>query len=149
MAITLKLIHAYEQLDAIDQETNVYKKQALLKEYGVKSPLNFILSMNFNSDVKIDLPEGMPPLDLKNMDAHTHPDMMGLLSAGIHRLNPHCLVGSNLKRIKKEQIFYEILVNCPLKDAEILCSAKDRALLELYPSITSEFVQSVFPVYVK
>jgi hypothetical protein len=36
-----------------------------------------------------------------------------------------------------------------MKDAEILCSAKDHALEELYPSITAEVVASVYPNYVK
>ena len=148
MTQTLKPIHAFEQLDLIEKEKMPEQKAKLLKYYGSTTPLNFILSLNFNHTVKLDLPEGMPPIDLKDMDAHTHPDFMGLLSSNIARLR-HCAVGGDLKKMKKEQIFYEVLVNCPLKDAEIVCSAKDHALEELYPSITAELVSSVFPSYVK
>jgi len=142
-----KPIHAYEQLGIIEAEKDEAKK-ASLKEFGSKSPCNFILSLNFNENVKLDLPEGMPPMDLKDMDNQRHPDLMGLLASSISRLR-HCSTQSDLKRLKKEQIFYEVLTNCPLKDAEIVCSAKDKALEELYPSITAEFVASVFPQYVK
>ena len=148
MSVNLKPIHAYEQLDRIEAEKNETKKEALLKEFGSKTPCNFILSLNFNKKVKLDLPEGMPPLDVKDMDSQTHPDFMGLLGANVSRLR-HCVVGSDLKKFKKEQMFYDVLINCPLKDAEILCSAKDKALTELYPSITKELVAKVFPNYVK
>lgn len=144
----MKLIHAFEQLDAIENEKDETKKLELIKEYGSKPPLNFIFSLNFNESIKLDLPEGMPPMDLKDMDNHTHPDFMGLLGASIHKLR-YCTTNSELKKMKKEEIFYEIIANCPLKDVEILCSAKDKALKELYPSITGELVKTVFPKYVK
>ena len=143
-----KLIHAFEQLDAIENETDLSKKTALIKEYGAKAPLNFILSLNFNRAIQLDLPEGMPELDVKDMDAHTHPDFAGLLGANITRLR-HCTIDSDLRRSKKEQIFYELLINCPLKDAEIVCSAKDKALTELYPTITADVVRAVYPTYVR
>ena len=144
----MKLIHAFEMLDAIEAEADAYKKKLLIELYGATSPLNFLLSLNFNHNVVLDLPEGMPEIDVKHMDIHTHPDLQGLLSGGIARLK-HCLVSSELKKFKKEQMFYEVLINCPMKDAEILCSAKDRALEELYPSITAKVVASVYPAYVK
>lgn len=144
----VKKIHAFEQLQVINDEKDEHAQQDLLVQYGAVAPLNFILSLNFNHAVKLDLPEGMPPLDLKDMDALTHPDLMGLLSANIGRLR-HCTVQSDLKKIKKEQIFYEVLSNCPLKDAEIVCSAKDRALEELFPAITADVVAKAFPSYVR
>lgn len=144
----MKLIHCFEQLDAIEAEEDAYKKKLLIEQYGATSPLNFILSLNFNHNVVLDLPEGMPAIDLKDMDIHTHPDLQGLLSGGISRVK-HCLISSTLKQFKKSQIFYEVLINCPMKDAEILCSAKDHALEELYPSIIAEVVASVYPNYVR
>lgn len=145
---TMKLIHAFEILDAIEAEQDAYKKKLLIEKYGASSPLNFILSLNFDHNVVLDLVEGMPAIDVKDMDVHTHPDLQGLLSGGITRLK-HCLVSSPLKKYKKEQIFYEVLINCPIKDAEIVCSAKDHSLEELYPSITADVVASVYPNYVK
>ena len=148
MAITLKLIHAYEELDAIEAETDPVKKTIMLQKYGSVSPLNFILSLNFNHEIKLDIPEGMPPMNPKDMGHYSHPDFAGLLSANIARLR-HCMAGGDLKKFQKERQFMDVILNCPLKDAEIVCSAKDHALEELYPSITAEFVAAVFPAYVK
>ena len=144
---TLKLIHAFEMLDAIEAETEPYKKMKLVEQYGSVSPLNYILSLNFNHSIKLSLAEGMPALDPKHMDMHTHPDFQGLLAGSIARLR-YCIESCEAPQIKKDQIFYDTLINCPLKDAEILCSAKDHALEELYPSITSALVAAVFPQYV-
>ena len=148
MSKTQRLIHGFEQLDAIGAEKNIFKQQDLLRLYGSSSPLNWLLPLNFRGDIMLDLPYGMPAIDLKHMDAHTHPDLQGLLSSAISRLH-HCKKESTLTPEKKKQLFYDILVNSPLKDAEILCSAKDKALTELYPTITSELVESVFPSYVR
>lgn len=145
-ATEIKRVHAFEQLEAIDKAEGE-DKVALMKRYGASAPLNFLLSLNFHSQVKLDLPEGMPPLKPQELDNVTHPDLMGNLASNIHRLK-NCLPNNGLKDFKKEDIFIQVLLACPLKDAEIVCSAKDKALEELYPSITAEFVKSVFPAYV-
>lgn len=144
----VKAIHAYEMLDDICKQKDPVAFAKALNWYGSKPPLNFILSLNFNHTVVLELPEGMPPLDLKDMDAQTHPDLMGLLSSSISNVR-HCVKDNKLTKNKKEQLFYDVLINCPLKDAEILCSAKDHALEELYPKITAEMVAVAFPAYVK
>lgn len=145
--LNVKAVHAFEQLSEIDKETEPNKKMDLLHKYGGQTPLSFLLSLNFRKDITLDLPEGMPPLDPKELDAVTHPDLAGNLASSIHRLK-NCTPKSTLKNFKKEEIFVEVLLACPLKDAEILCSAKDKALMELYPTITANFVKAVFPNYV-
>jgi hypothetical protein len=146
--VTMKLVHAFEQLDAIEKATGE-DKIAKLKEYGTKAPLNFLLSMNYNSDIKLEIPSGLPStLKPNEVDTATHPDMMGQLSANIARLK-YCVVGNKIKKFKKEEIFIGVMLSCPWKDAEILCACKDRALTELYPSVTKQLVNSVFSAYVK
>jgi hypothetical protein len=143
-----KLIHGYEILEAIDKEKDPVRKMNGLKYYGSRSPLNMLLSLNFDYRIELEIPSGMPPMDPKHMDSGvSHPDFAGLLASGISRLK-HCVKQSPLKKFKKEQIFYNCLINCPLKDAEVLCSAKDHALEELYPSITADLVKQAFPNYV-
>lgn len=143
----IKLIHAFEMLDAIEAAKDK-EKLVLLKTYGSRAPLSYLLSLNFRSDIKLDLPEGMPPLKPNEMDTATHPDMVGNLSSCVHRL-VNCMTTSKISSFKKEDIFIQVLLACPMKDAEIVCSAKDKALIELYPSITAELVKSVFPAFVK
>jgi hypothetical protein len=143
---SVKLQHAYEMLDEIEAAKGHDKKMALWN-YGKIAPLNFLLSLNFGT-TKLDLPEGMPPLHPKELDMVTHPDLMGSLSASIHRLK-YCVPGSKIKQFKKEDIFIQVLLSCPLKDAEIVCSCKDKALKEIYPSITVDLIKEIFPSYLK
>ena len=143
-----KLIHGFEQLSAIDAEKDPIRKRNGLRYYGSKLPLSMLLSLNFDNRIKLEIPEGMPPMDPKHMDSGvSHPDFAGLLSSNISKLK-YCSVASKLKKFKKEEMFYNVLVNIPLKDAEVLCSAKDHALEELYPSITADLVKEIFPNYV-
>ena len=147
MSKVIKSIHAFEQLAEIEAEKESFKKMKLLEQYGKMSPLSFLLSLNFNHDIKLDLPEGMPAIEPKHMSTASHPDMMGLLGGGIGRLK-NCQIGINIPQRKKQQIFYDALINCPMKDAIILCACKDHGLEEDYPSITYELVETVFPTYV-
>jgi len=142
----IKAIHAFEMLDEIEAAKDGSKKE-LLTKYGAALPLNMLLSLNFDDTVALDLPEGMPPMRKKDLDTSAHPDSFGQLSGSIHKLK-YCLPNSNLNRIKKESMFYDVITSCPLKDSEIVCAAKDSELEELYPSITKELVQDVFPLYV-
>ena len=143
----LRPIHAFELLGQIEEESNPIKKFKLLQTHGAKPPLSYLLSLNFGN-VNLLLPEGMPALDPKHMDIQSHDDFMGLLASNIHKLK-YCMAGSKLTKSQMQNIFYDILINIPMKDVEILCAAKDKALEELYPSITSEFVKEAFPAYVK
>lgn len=145
----MKPIHAYEMLALIDSEKDEEKKLSSLKELGIKSPLNWILSLNYDETIVLDLPGGFPPLNIRDMDQATHPDLMGLLANSIQKIKYCRSTETNISSKKKQMMFYDILINCPMKDAEILCSAKDHVLIELYPSITAEFVSKVFPSYVK
>ena len=143
-----KLIPAYEILGAIEAEKDPIRKRNGLRYYGSKLPLSMLLSLNFDNRIKLEIPEGMPPMDPKHMDSGvSHPDFAGLLASGITRLK-NCVLSSPLKKYKKEQIWYEIMINCPLRDAELLCDAKDHALEEKYPSITADLVKEIFPNYV-
>ena len=147
MSKVIKLIHAFEQLGAIEAETSPFKKLKLLEQYGTLSPLSFLLSLNFNHDIKLELPEGMPAIEPKHMSIASHPDMMGLLGGSIGRLK-NCQLGIKIPQRKKQELFYDALINCPMKDAIILCACKDHGLEEDYPSITYELVETVFPTYV-
>jgi hypothetical protein len=137
--------YADEVLDKINKAEGD-KKLELLKQYGTQSPFNYILSLNFDSRVQIDLPEGMPPY---KRDESMNPDFFKTtLSREISRM------GSLIKgrtmgmpKIKREHIFIQILEGIPPKEADVLVFAKDKALEELYPTITYDLVHSVFPNY--
>ena len=134
---------ANEFFEAIEKAEN---KETKLKEYGELPPLNFILSMNFDSNVQFDLPEGMPPYNRNEAD---HPDLYAPLASNIRRILV-CLKSDNrLPKWKKENTFIQMLEGCNPKEADILVHAKDKALTEMYPWLTADLVKTVFPSYVR
>lgn len=141
----MKLIHAYEIFDFIQKSETPEELAANLKKYGNQSPINYLLSMNFNKNIVVDLPSGIP--ETEKLDATVHPDMMHPLATQITRMRL-CFVDSKLSKIKKEKVFLDIIECIPLKEVEVLVSCKDKALTEMYPAITKELVESVFPSFV-
>lgn len=113
----------------------------LMRQYGNTNPINYLLSLNFNDKVKLDLPEGVPPY---KRDDLTHSDFQGALVHSIHRLK-NCLPYVKLKKFGKEKIFIEMLESIPPESAEILIFCKDKALQELFPNITKELVEKHHP----
>lgn len=135
-----------EIFEKINNAKTVKERKQLLQEYGSKHPYNLILSLNFDSTLQLDLPEGMPPF---KRDEATHPDLFGTtLAQQIRRVGP-LFKGSNqaLPKIKREHIFIQILEGIPPKEADVLIFAKDKALEELYPKITKTLVKELFPNY--
>ena len=137
--------HAAEFLKLINDEPDLDKQKALLEKHATKIPLSMLLSLNFNDRLKLDLPEGTPPF---KRDEQTHPDLMTPLSTQVTRLKA-CLKENNLPKFKKEQVFIQVVEMIPPCDADVVVACKDKALAELYPNITKELVESVFPNYVK
>lgn len=139
---------AYEFLEAIEKASGD-EKIALLKKHGVESPLNYILSLNFREDLDIGIPEGMPPLDIYKRDEITHPDLFPSILQSEMRRIVAIAQNKDIPKARREHIFLQVLESIPPKEADILIFAKDHALEELYPSITYELVESVFPNYCK
>lgn len=132
-------IREWEIFTAIND--NAADRDALMVEWGNTKPMAHLLSMNFSPRVIIDLPSGMPPY---NRDEVTNNDFQGALVHSIDRIK-YCFKGSNLPKIKKEQIFIEILNSVNPKSADILVFCKDKALHELFPNITKELVEKHYP----
>lgn len=131
--------YVYEMIAAIEKAED---RKAALKEWGLKSPLNYILAMNFDSRVRWDLPEGMPPLKPTNGE---NPELYPALASNIRRIMVALASDKRLTRSKKEFAFIEVLESINPEEAQILVFAKDKALTELYPFLTYEFVASVHP----
>lgn len=137
--------YAYEFLDKIEKATGDDKKR-LLREYGARPPLNFLLSMNYNSSIVFGIPSGTPPY---RRDEATHADLFSPLASQIPRMKNCLKSNTHIPRMKKEHVFIQLMEAINPKEGDILVACKDRALTELYPTITRELVQSVFPAYVK
>jgi hypothetical protein len=136
--------YANEVLKVINDAKPGKEQEKVLFEYGVKPPINYLLALNFDSRIVVDLPQGMPPY---NRDLVTHPDFQGSLAQTIQRLR-NCFKSVQLPKFRKEAIFIQMLENCPPGEADVLVHAKDKALHEMYPNITKELVAKVFPKFV-
>lgn len=138
-------VHAYTILDKINKEEDIEKRKALIKEHGVLPPFNMLWSLNFCDRIKLDLPDGVPPY---KQDGDTHEDMFSSSLAMEIRKIANCMPQAKIPKFKKEGIFIQVCESVPLKEAELLVFAKDKALEELYPNITKDLVGEVFPQYV-
>jgi hypothetical protein len=145
-----KLRYANEYLDEIEKAAGDSKKKLLL-EYGAKSQLNYLLPLNYDKNLNFDVPSGMPP---HNRDESTHPDLFPPLATMVQRLVncfPNALpnMNPNLRKTKKEQIFIEIMESISPAEGDILVHCKDKALTELYPSLTPELIKEVLPNFIQ
>jgi len=134
-----------EVLSKIDKAEGEEKNE-LLKKYGAMHPYNMILALNFDDRVRVNVPEGVPPY---KQDESQHPDTyQTTLSQQIKRIGS-ILKGrsEHMSRLQRESIFIQVLEGIPPKEAEVLIFAKDKALGELYPTITFDFVNAHFPNY--
>lgn len=144
MASKLSVLREWEILKAIN-DAEGDERERLLREWGNQTPLSYVLSFNFNSQMKFELPDGVPPY---KRDEATNTDFQGALCHVVKRL-ANCFPGNKIPKIKKERTFIDVLESVPPKSADIILAMKDKSLTELYPNITKELVQKVFPNFVK
>jgi hypothetical protein len=135
--------HAFEFFKLIQAAGTEEDKIVLIKKWGATLPLNMLLSLNFDSTLALDLPEGMPP---HKRDEQTHFDLFAPLASQLVRLKA-CLKTSKIKKMDKERVFIQVIENVSPAEADILIACKDRALTEMFPSITKELVAKVYPGY--
>jgi hypothetical protein len=113
-----------DRVQALKQNTN----------YTLRS----ILQGMFDSNVKFPLPEGAPPFKPNQFNEpkalHNEVPRFYLLMEGGN---------SNLKPIKREQIFIQMLEAVSADDAELLIAMKDKK--SPYKNITKDIVMEAFP----
>jgi hypothetical protein len=96
----------------------------------------FILMCMFDPSIKFDLPEGAPPYKVAE-----HKEMRNLFGE-IKRIHLFT-VNSNLTRLKKEQLFIQLLEYVMKEEAELLIAMKDKK--SPYRLITEEVVRTAAP----
>ena len=123
-------------------ETIRYKDDR--KEYLEKNQtfaVRTILQLNYDKNIKLDLPEGKPPY---NEDGA--PAGMGLqpINKAVKILGT-LTEGGSLKKIKKERRFIQMLESIHAEDAKIIVAAKDGKLQDLYSKVTINLVKDAIP----
>ena len=101
--------------------------------------LRTILQGAFHPGVKWLLPEGVPPFKKNDLV-----DLEGVLYAEARKLYLFVEGGKNdLKPLRRETLFVELLESLAPADADLLCAVKDKKIP--YKGITPQLVKEAFP----
>ena len=106
-------------------------------------PIKVILDLVYNPNIKFLLPETDPPYTPLDEGI----DAQNVLKADIRRLK-YCLNipdGEQLRPIKREQMFIQLLESVDAKDAKLLLAVKNKKLPPELKDITESVVRKAFP----
>jgi hypothetical protein len=110
------------------------------QSYGLRT----LLQLNYDKRLTSALPEGSPPF--KRLPEINNKGHEGFFHQDARKMayfveNP----AHNLTRLKRENLFIEILENLPGPEADLIIACKDRKLTSLYKGITLAVVKKAFP----
>ena len=132
----------YEIFEEVEKAKSKKEKQDLLRKYSGPA-LKQILGFTFNPNVKWLLPEGIPPYK----PAKDSSDIQGQLVAELRRLylfvEGNNDTQKNLKQLRREQLFIEMLESVDPGDAKVLLGMKEGKLP--FKSITRKLIAETFP----
>lgn len=131
-----------EVLDLVDKAKTKEERIGLLRKYGLPA-LKGILRINFDPNVKMDLPDGEPPYR-KEVDkpiGYHETNLIQEYKRFYIWLDPK----QNLTKIRKEKLFIEMLEGLHHTEAEIVCLVKDRKLTKRWKNIKADVVREAFP----
>jgi len=108
--------------------------------YRMDSPaLRALLKYAYDPKVKFLLPEGAPPYKVNDL-----PDLQSVFYSELRKLYLFIEGGNpNLKQVRREYLFVQMLENLDKQDAELLLAVKDKKIP--YKGITKKFVEEVYP----
>lgn len=129
-------------LDDFEKAKTKEAKIKILKDYE-NVVLRGILQINYDERAVMDLPEGEPPFK-KNKDAP-----MGTSESNLYvefrRFYIWLDRSVNLTKMRKEQLFIQLLEGIHWTEAEVVCLAKDRKLQTKWKSLKEGIVREAYP----
>lgn len=131
-----------EVLDLFEKAKTKQEKIQVLKQY--ESPvLRALMRINFDKSVKMDLPEGEPPFrkESDKPPGYNETNLVQEYRRFYIWLDPN----QNLPRLRKEQLFIEMLEGLHVSEAEVLCLAKDKKLGKKYKTLKEDIVREAYP----
>jgi len=109
----------------------VEKGDAKLDQYAKNAAIRLVLEHAFLPEKKFNLPEGDPPYK-----ESPHPIGMSETTLVHEARRLYVFCRKDLKPIKRESLFIELLENIDKQDAKILLAIKEQKLSKLYKKIT-------------
>ena len=108
---------------------------ALVTDYKNDASINMIFNAAYRPENKFLLPEGDPPY---REDAAPIGMSPAVLKQELRKLYVFCR--ADLKPIKREGLFIELLESIHPSEAKVLLAIKNQDLTTLYPKLTHKFV---------
>lgn len=108
------------------------------------SALRGILRMNYDAELKMDLPEGEPPYKKNSRPDGFGETTLKASSRGWYVFSKQC--APNLKQSRREAIFISLLESLSEQEAQIFLQAKDR---KLDLGLTKKVIDEAFPGLIK
>ena len=105
--------------------------------------LRGVLQINFNPDVKVNLPEGEPPFK-KDTSIPVGYSETNLYSE-FRRMYIWLDNNVNITKFRKEQLFVQLLEGIHWSEAEAICLAKDKKLQTKYKSLKDDLIREALP----
>jgi hypothetical protein len=128
--------------DEVEKAATKESKIKVLRAYDHPIIRN-ILRMNFDPAIKVYLPEGEPPFkkDTSVPAGYSETNLFAEFRRFYIWLDPNI----NLTRVRKEQLFVQMLEGIHWTEAELICLAKDKQLDTKYKSLKDALVREAFP----
>jgi hypothetical protein len=130
-----------EIFDKVELAKTRAEQKNILVENSTQTMLD-LLRINFDSAVKMNLPEGEPPFKKdKNLP-------IGYGDSNLYKEFRKCYIWiqpTNLSKVKIESLFIHLLEGIHWSEAELVCAVKDKKLTEKYKAITEDLVRETFP----
>ena len=112
----------------------VDKDPTSLAKYRENAGLKFLFQYAFIPEQKFDLPEGAPPFK-------EDPAPLGMSPANLIMETKKLYVftkAKELNKVRKEQLFIQLLENVHPSEAKLLIAVKDQKLNKLYKKVTAD-----------
>lgn len=133
----------YEILLKIAKLKGNKARSEALSAYHNDFPIKVILDLVYNPNIKFLLPESDPPYTPIDEGI----DAQNVLKADVRRLK-YCLNipdGEQLRPLKREQMFIQLLESVDANDAKLLLNVKNKKLPAELRDITESVVRKAFP----
>lgn len=136
-----------EILKLVEAAPTKAEKIAVLHKHN-NAVLQTVLRLNFDPNVKLDLPEGpapfktdrtLPDITLSDSNLYNEARRLYIFEPGHPKYNP------NVKKVQKENIWIQILEGCHWTEADMLNIMKDKQLQKHYKGLTEALVRDAFP----
>ena len=128
----------YQVLQTAAEQSGTQAKIDVLRQHD-SHPLRMILKYALDPNIVWDLPEGDPPYK-----PCPHPGQDTRLISEARRLYLFLVGGNpNLKKIRREALYIELLESVHPEDAKLLNAAKSKKIP--YKGITAKLVNEAFP----